>query len=292
MKKSKMLIIIVIIAILMSGLMVGYYFLFMKKELDDVAKNGPIQSEIIQKMDQSPLFKDILAAGISWDYDEDRFFVSTDHPQRLFAQKIASFHVINSTLDKKIYQKDFETDGDLEGIAYIGNGEVAAMSETGTLYYLKEIDGEWQETKQVSIFTDSSVPHKLGSLAYDVVNKQLYSAEKEGKKVIYLISRDGELLDTFDLNVDNFGSTREFSIDSDYTISGMAFDEQHLYIFSEAYSTIFVYDPATATSTAVYGIHDIHESAGMTIKNGIVYLVGDAEAYLPPPSFYKVKIPQ
>jgi hypothetical protein len=33
---------------------------------------------------------------------------------------------------------NIETDGDLEGIAYIGNNEVAMISEVGTVYYLKE----------------------------------------------------------------------------------------------------------------------------------------------------------
>ena len=45
------------------------YLMIFQKEVDDVAENGPIQSEIISKIDQIPLFEGILAASISWDYD-------------------------------------------------------------------------------------------------------------------------------------------------------------------------------------------------------------------------------
>ena len=128
------------------------YFIFFTKEVDDMAENGPIQSEIIPKMDQIPLFEDMLAAGISWDYDKDRFFMSTDQPHGLFTEKVASFYVVNTTLDQILYKKDLDTDGDLEGIAYIGDNEVAIISEVGTLYYLKENDNEWKETHRVSIF--------------------------------------------------------------------------------------------------------------------------------------------
>ncbi|MDG2338484.1 MAG: hypothetical protein P8N94_10945, partial [Gammaproteobacteria bacterium] len=114
------------------------YFLLFGEEVDDNFQNGPIQVEPISVMEQIPLFEGVLAAGISWDYDEDRFFLSTDQPHRLFAEKIASFYVINNTLDKILITKELNTDGDLEGIAYIGDSEVAVISEAGTIYYLKE----------------------------------------------------------------------------------------------------------------------------------------------------------
>ena len=277
------LVLVVLIAVL-------GYFIFFGKEVDDIAENGPIKSEFISKMDQIPLFENMLAAGISWDYDKDRFFISTDQPHGLFTEKVASFYVVNTTLDKILYNKDFDTDGDLEGIAYIGNNEVAIISEVGTVYYLKENDNEWKETRKVSIFNGNG-KHKLSSLAYDPVNKRLYSAEKEGEKIIYQISRSGKLLNSFEFNVGDIAAKREFNINKDYTIAGMAYANQHLYIFSEAYSTIFKYNPETKQLATVYGVKDIHESAGITLKEGVAYLVGDFENYLPAPSFYKVDIP-
>lgn len=267
------------------------YIVFFTKEVDDVAENGPIQSQIISKIDQIPLFEGMLAASISWDFDKDRFFISTDQPHGLFTDKIASFYVANDSLDKIIYKKDLVTDGDLEGVAYIGEAEVAIISEVGTLYFLKEIGDEWEVTNKVSIFNGNG-KHKLSSLAYDPVNKRLYSAEKKGRKIIYQISRDGNLLNSFEFDVGDVVTKREFSMNKDYTIAGMAFDNQHLFIFSEAYSTIFKYNPKDKQLTAVFGIKNIHESAGITLKNGIVYLVGDFEDYLPAPNFYKVKLPE
>lgn len=267
------------------------YIVFFTKEVDDVAENGPIQSQIISKIDQIPLFEGMLAASISWDFDKDRFFISTDQPHGLFRDKIASFYVANDSLDKIIYKKDLVTDGDLEGVAYIGEAEVAIISEVGTLYFLKEIGDEWEVTNKVSIFNGNG-KHKLSSLAYDPVNKRLYSAEKKGRKIIYQISRDGNLLNSFEFDVGDVVTKREFSMNKDYTIAGMAFDNQHLFIFSEAYSTIFKYNPEDKQLTAVFGIKNIHESAGITLKNGIVYLVGDFEDYLPAPNFYKVKLPE
>ena len=87
--------------------------------------------------------------------------------------------------------------------------------------------------------------HKLGSLAYDPVNERLYSAGKEGKKIIYKINRDGKLLRSIEFSVGDISAKREFDIAKDYTIAGMAFGNQHLYIFSEAYSTIFKFNPET-----------------------------------------------
>ena len=266
------------------------YFIFLGKEVDDIAENGPIQSEIIPKMDQIPLFKNMLAAGISWDYDNNRFFISTNQPHGLLTEKVASFYVANTTLDQILYKKDLDTDGDLEGIAYIGNNEVAMISEVGTIYYLEENNNEWKEIRRVSIFNENG-KHKLGSLAYDPVNERLYSAEKEGRKIIYQISRNGKLLNSYEFSVGNIAAKREFNINKDYTIAGMTFGNQHLYIFSEAYSTIFKYNPKTRQVISVYGVMDIYESSGITLKGGKVYIVGDFESYLPAPSFYIVDIP-
>ncbi|MDG2339153.1 MAG: hypothetical protein P8N94_14390, partial [Gammaproteobacteria bacterium] len=157
--------------------------------------------------------------------------------------------------------------------------------------YLKENkdDNEWENTHSVSVFNGDG-NHKLGSLAYDPINKLLYSAEKEGQKIVYTFTREGLLIDSIEFNVDGMEQKREFDLDNDYTIAGMSFANQHLYIFSEAYSTLFKFDPATQHTVAAYGIEDVHESAGITMKDGAAYLVGDFEDYLPAPNFYKVTI--
>jgi len=269
----------------------GLFYTLTKKELDDRAVNGPFISEIIQKTNETKQLTDILAAGISWDYDNDRFFVSTDQPHELFSNGIASFYIFNKSFEKVLYSMDLKTDGDLEGITYIGNNELAIISEVGTLYFLKEKDQQWELTKTISL-PKGDIQYKLASLAYDSKNKYLYTAQKEGKKIIYKMNRDGKLLDSFTLKVQNVTENKKTSINDDYTISGMTFKKGHLYVFSEAYSTIFKYNPNTKHVDNIYGISNIHESSGITIKKGSMYLVGDFESYLPKPSFYEVALPQ
>ncbi|MCP4538717.1 MAG: hypothetical protein GY832_16405 [Chloroflexi bacterium] len=335
---KKYLIVGIVLVVLVTSAGLGSS-IWEPKELDDIAENGPIQSELVSPYEQKPLFEGILAAGISWDYDNERFFVSTDQPQRLFA-KTASFYVVNAALDQILYQKDLEPDGDLEGIAYLGNNTVVMVSEIGTLYYLRDNGNEWIVTQSVAIFDgkgeksqrkhlgllsaqpgvfhkenpverwceqgiESFIPpvnqgsfpgfsrkHKLGSLAYDRDNEILYTAEKEGTKTIYQISRTGELIDSFELTAKNFTAEREFDMATDYTISGMSYSDQHLYILSEAYSTVFVFSLESDQIVRVYGVTGIHESAGITLKEDVACLVGDFESYLPPAQFYLVDMPK
>jgi len=282
--KKTILIGIAIISILV-------FYALTKKEVDDKAVNGPYVSEIIQKTNEIKQPVDMLYAGISWDYDKDRFFVSTDQPHELFSSGIASFYIFNKTLDTVLFKMDLETNGDLEGISYIGNNEIAIISEAGTLYFLKEQNKQWKLTNTISLPAENG-PYKLASLAYDSKNKHLYTAQKEGKKIIYKMDREGKLLKHFTLEVKNNRTNAKASIESDYTISGMTFNKEHLYIFSEAYSTIFKFNPKTKHVDNIYGVENIHESAGITIKKGSIYLVGDFESYLPKPSFYQVDLPQ
>lgn len=97
-------------------------------------------------------------------------------------------------------------------------------------------------------------------------------------------------MNSFEFSVGDIAVKRKFNMNKDYTIAGMTYGNQHLYIFSEAYSTIFTYNPETKQLATVYGVKDIHESAGITLKEGVAYLVGDFEDYLPAPNFYKVNI--
>jgi len=162
-------------------------------------------------------------------------------------------------------------------------------SPEGIAAWILEKFNTWSDTEGDNIESAHSKDTLLTNIM--VYNERLYSAEKDGEKIIYQISRSGKLMNSFEFSVGNITSKREFDINKDYTIAGMAYDEQHLYIFSEAYSTIFKYDPDTKKLISVYGVNKMHESAGITLKEGVAYSVGDFESYLPAPSFYKVDIP-
>ena len=265
-------------------------WLLLVPELDDVAQNGPLQSQRIQVSTSLPLLENILAAGISWNYDRDEFLISTDQPHGLFTGNIATMVVVDRLFSRVLYKLELHTDADLEGIAYIGNGEVAMISERGTLYFVVYRDAGWQLQRVVSVFTDNR-KHKLASLAYDPASQTLYTAEKTGRKTIYQLSREGRLLDQFPLTVDGLPASRPFNLERDYTISGMAFGNEHLFVFSEAYSTIFKVSQADRQTVAVYGVDGARESAGLALRMNDVWLAGDYESYLPPPRIYKVALP-
>jgi len=279
------------LVVLICALLAGSYFvyaMYFQHEVDSVAQNGPLESQIINQDRQLPLLAEIqYAAGITYDKDNDRFFISTDQPHTLRTIPEAYVYTLNNNLDQIEFALKLETDGDLEGITYIGDNTVVAVSETGTLIYLQaNIDITLVEQKRVAIFNDSQA-HKLGSLAYDAQNQHLYTAEKEGSKTIYKLDRDGTLLDSFALQVgDTIASNRAYSIETDYTIAGMTYADGTLCIHSEAYSTIFKLDVATQQLTEVLGVDKLPEVAGITVKGNQFYFVGDFENYLPTPQIH------
>jgi uncharacterized protein YjiK len=285
---KKLTILTAVLLILTTSLTCYFWF---KKELDDVAQNGPLSTTSIDKKSSLPVFDSVLAAGISWDFDNDGYFVSTDQPHTLLPSNEAQLLVVDQQLSTILQTITLPTDGDLEGVAYIGNGEVAAISEVGTLYYFKQDEtGRWALANSVMAFANNKV-RKLASLAYDPQNQHLYTAEKEGTKTVYQLSRSGEQLSRFELSIDHLKSASSASLSDDYTVAGMAYRDQALYFFSEAYSTLFQYDLNRRMVTQAFGINNIHESAGVTFRHDTLVLVGDQENYLPPPQFYKVDMP-
>jgi uncharacterized protein YjiK len=283
----KIIVIIAVFVILLTG---GglIYLLFFQQEVDSVALNGPLEVKIISLNMQLPLQEQIqLAAGIAYDNDNGRFFISTDEPHTLFTKHEAYIYVLNTNLNKIETTIKLIPDGDLEGITYIGENTIAVASELGTLLYLHDEGGnKFVEQKRVSIFSDGQ-DHKLGSLAYDTSNQHLYTAEKEGKKTIYKLNREGTLLDSFEPQLaDHIISKRAYSLDTDYTIAGMTYADGYLYIFSEAYSTIFKFRITTQKVEEVIGVDQLPEAAGITVKDNQFYFVGDFEDYLPAPQIH------
>jgi uncharacterized protein YjiK len=284
--------IIGICVILAAGIFI--YLRYFQIEVDSIARNGSLKSKIISLNRQLPLLEEIqLAAGITYDVDNDRFFISTDEPHTLIPEHNAYVYVLNGNLDKITATIKLKTDGDLEGITFIGNNTVVVASEAGVLIYLRDEGGNnFVEQKRISIFNDRQ-SHKLGSLTYDADNQHLYTAEKENKKIIYKLSRDGNLIDSFELVLgEHIKEKRAFSLDDDYTIAGMAYTEGSLYLFSEAFATIFKLGIKIRKVEEVIGVDQLPEAAGITIKGNQFYFVGDFEDYLPAPQIHIASIPK
>ena len=69
------------------------------------------------------------------------------------------------------------------------------------------------------------------------------------------------------------------------TIAGLQFHQGRLYGISEAFSSLLVVD-LDGSVDAVLGLNGINESSGITVRDDVLTLVGDAEGYLPPPPIY------
>ena len=132
----------------------------------------------------------------------------------------------------------------------------------------------------------------LGSAAYDADSQHINTANKTGEKLIYKLDRQGNLNERFPLHLaEQITANRAFDLTNDYTIAGMTYRDGQLYLFSEAYSTIFKLDIANKEVTDVFGVQNMLESSGITAKDGhTFYVIGDAEFYLPRPSIYLVRL--
>lgn len=258
-------------------------------ELDSRAEYGPLNARMLTVDDNFDIPVEInLAAGLSYDADNDWFLVSTDEPHTLLPVHQARVFVLDSTFTSILRSHYVQSDSDLEGITTMGSGRIATLSELGKLTFLQDDGADGlTEIAHFKVFDEGG--HKLGSLAYDHTNHHFYTAEKEGGKTIYKIDEQGKLLESFELRMPKtFAEAADecFNFDDDYTIAGMQYIDEKLYIFSEAYSTVFVMEISTQQITDVIGFPHLPESSGMTIRNGKIYFIGDQEDYLPAPKLH------
>lgn len=273
-------IICVLFLIIFIAAIFSYWWFFYKKELDSNAENVPIQTEKINLENKIPLLQKLkLNAGFSYDKNNERFFVSTDTPHSLFRGKEAKIFILSKNLKKIKSEITIESKQDFEGIVVIDEKTVKVISDAGELYTISVDSNEMKVIESKNIFNGNK-NHKIGSLAFD--GKYLYTAEKEGKKIFYKISLDGEILDEFEIS--NFQSPDLF------TIAGMTFVDDNLYILSEAYSTIFKIDLEEKKLSESYSVLEMDECSGLTSDGALFYTVGDYEKYISNQYFYVFEI--
>lgn len=256
------------------------YYLFLKPEVDSVAQNAPLNSKTVMIEQEIELLSEINApSGIAYDDEHERFLLITDD---------FHFFVLNAGLNEVLFESRFQDGLEKEGITYLGDHQAVILAEDGTLVFMADRgDNNWVEQKRTS-FTPSGT---LGSAAYDALNQHIYTANKTGQKLIYKLDRQGNLIEHFPLHLaEQITANRAFDLTIDYTIAGMTYHNGHLYLFSEAYSTIFKLDVVSKDVTELFGVQDMLESSGITAKDKhTFYVIGDAELYLPRPSIYLVR---
>ena len=260
---------------------VAIYYFFFKPEVDSVAQNGPLNAQIVTIEQKIELLSEINApSGLAYDDEHERFLLITDD---------FHFFVLNAGLNEVLFESRFQDGLEKEGITYLGDHQAVILAEDGTLVFMADRgNNNWVEQNRSS-FTPSGT---LGSAAYDAQNQHIYTANKTGEKFIYTLDRQGNLIEQFPLRLaEHITANRAYNLTNDYTIAGMTYHNGQLYLFSEAYSTIFKLDIASKEVTEVFGVQNMLESSGITAKDEhTFYIIGDAELYLPRPSIYVVRL--
>ncbi|MGF1765162.1 hypothetical protein [Aliivibrio kagoshimensis] len=271
---------------LLALLTVGAYSLLTGKEVNDISTDSPHSSIQLASSSTYLMVKDYLASSMAYNQDTREFLMTSDHPHTLFAEPISTLMVLADDLVTVKQTLDIPSDSDLEGLAYVGNNMAIAISEKGTIYRLKNDGEKWSllDSKKGLIGQVT----KVASLATDVEADKLYTAEKEGKKNLYIMDMQGQLERTIELKFDNPAGA--YSLESDFTIAGLTYHNGYLYMLSEAYSTVFKFDLKTEKIIQAYGLSDSHEMGGLTFRDGHFVTAGDAESYLPDPVISEFKL--
>ena len=205
----------------------GHAAWFNKSE-DSNVHNSPLKLPLVgvqRTLDKPPASG--LGAGIAYNPWRDEFVISTDQPHRLFSGGKASVWFLNESMQPLTEPLIFKTDGDLEGITVLDENHVATISETGSLYIIRQVDDKASIVSALPALKGHV--NALSSLAYDPDNEHLFSAEKVGPKVIYTFDRTGKLLKHFELTFSNSAMENgKASLADDFSIAGLQFHRGYL----------------------------------------------------------------
>ena len=249
-------------------------------EVDPDPANSPIENMAMVNGKSVPLTQAVIEpAGIVFLPDSGTFLVSTD--RREFIELSADFTNIISvmTLPASPYAI-----GDTEGITYLGNGKAAVIGENGAVLLMTRKGKSWEETERFPIL-GFKAGTQLGSAAYDPATNTLFTAQKKGEKVLYKISMNDHAVSIVPMVLGSGVQERKNRKWQELTIAGMQFHQGRLYAISEPFSSLLLIKP-NGSVEAIKGLTGINESAGITVRDGVLTLIGDAEGYLPPPPVY------
>jgi len=281
--KSKLLTASGITLVLLGG---AYYNFEYMPEVDPDYNNSPVTGMSYSGVSNQQPFTTQIAnpAGISYNYDDNTYLVSTD--DRVFAEVADNFTEVLSSI---VINNKPHSIGDTEGVAYLGGGKAAAIGENGAVILLtKQSSGQWLETERFTIdgFKESS---QLGSAAYNPATNILYTAQKKSTdKVLYAINLTSHKVEISPLVLGS-GLKQKVGRDwSNFYVAGLNFKDNQLHAVSEAYSSILSIE-LSGVVTKITGIENLSESAGITHNGSNYVLIGDAEGYLPDPPIYMIE---
>lgn len=249
-------------------------------EVDPDPANGPVANIGFVSASQRPLTTEVRnPAGIAYVSDSQTYLVSTD--DREFMEITSDFSKVISSMTLPVSPNSI---GDTEGVAYLGNGEAVAIAENGVVVVLARHNDGWAEEIRFPI-VGFEVGSLLGSATYDPTERILYTAQKTGGKRLYRIDLSEQTSTVVEMRLASHLSEKSERSWSEFTVAGLQFADGHLYGISEAFSSLLTISTA-GTVEAIHGLKNINESSGITIRDGVLTLIGDAEGYLPDPPVY------
>ncbi len=261
---------------------VGYLIIDRIPEVDPDPANAPIEQMVMVEAKQVPLTTVVAnPAGIVFLPDSNTYLVSTD--DRAIVELTADF---SSVISSRTIPNSPHDIGDTEGITYLGNDQGAAIGENGVIILIRRNGKEWKETTRIPIPGFKSGT-QLGSATYDPVTGTIYTAQKKGEKTLYKIDVKNRTAETLPMSL---GSTVKERLNrkwQEFTIAGLQIYKGRLYAISEAFSSLLVIN-TDGVVEEVIGLTGINESSGITVRDGVLTLIGDAEGYLPEPPIYLI----
>lgn len=260
----------------------GYLIIDRIPEVDPDPANAPIEQMVMVEAKQVPLTTVVAnPAGIVFLPDSNTYLVSTD--DRAIFELTADF---SSVISSRTIPNSPHDIGDTEGITYLGNDQGAAIGENGVIILIRRNGKEWKEAIRIPIPGFKSGT-QLGSATYDPVTGTIYTAQKKGEKTLYKIDMKNRTAETLPMSL---GSTVKERLNrkwQEFTIAGLQIYNGRLYAISEAFSSLLVINTEGVVEEVI-GLTGINESSGITVRDGVLTLIGDAEGYLPEPPIYLI----
>ncbi len=240
-------------------------------------RSGPISAELVNPMNVLAIPEQIGApSGISYQPDLEQFVIVTDDNE-LF--------VLDDSLSNIEFDTVIEHSSEVEGVAFLDGARLAAMSEQGDILFFDRSGQEWALGQiELRRWDKTNWSHVFGSAAFEAQTQQLITGVKVGINELYHVDLDGSLAETVTLApADQLVVSAPAEL-SRYTIVGLTTSGGALYLLSEQYNTVLRL--LDGKIDHAWGLQGVGEVSGLTVKDGLFYVLGDFEEGQPKPPVY------
>lgn len=244
------------------------YRLFNYEQIETDPRLGPISAELVSPMSVLAIPEQIGApSGISYQPDLEQFAIVTDDNE-LF--------ILNDSLSNIESDAVISHSSEVEGVAFLNEARLAAVSEQGDILFFDRSGQQWTlEQIELRRWDKNNWSHVFGSAAYEAQTQQLITGVKVGINELYHVDLDGSLAETVRLApADQLVVTAADEL-SRYTIVGLTASEGALYLLSEQYNTVLRL--LDGKIDHAWGLQGVGEVSGLTVKDGLFYVLGDFE---------------